>query len=72
MMLQKIGPPTKIPYRLLRAIDPGGPAVCFGAAFEGGSKLDVLPGRELACSAVGKIVNDFGCGLGHETIELAK
>jgi hypothetical protein len=44
----------------------------FWSGVRGRVQLDVLPGRELAGSAVGKIVNDFGCGLGHETIELAK
>jgi hypothetical protein len=46
--------------------------VCSGAASEGKFKLDVLLGRELVSSAVEKTVIAFGCGLGHETIDLAK
>jgi hypothetical protein len=46
--------------------------VCSGAAFEGEFKLDILLGRGLVSSAVGKTVIAVGCGPGHETIELAK
>jgi len=63
---------TACQYRLLKAISPGEPAVCSGEAFKGKSKLEVLLGRELVCSAAGKTVIDFGCGEGLEAIELAR
>jgi len=55
-------------YKLLRWISPGEPDVCTGKAFANRSKLDLL-GTPL--DVEGKTVIDFGCGEGHETVELA-
>jgi SAM-dependent methyltransferase len=60
-------------YQVLKVISPGGVAErCTGAAYDGKSKLEILLGRELLRTAIGKTVVDFGCGEGNESIELAK
>ena len=60
-------------YQVLKAISPGGVAErCTGAAHYGKSKLEILLGRELLRTVIGKTVVDFGCGAGNESIELAK
>lgn len=56
-------------YNCLCWISPKEPDVCTGAAFLGRSKLDLL-GSPL--NVAGKTVVDFGCGEGHECIELAR
>ena len=55
-------------YSLLRWISPQEPAVCTGEAFAGRSKLDLLGPLDVT----GKTVIDFGCGKGHQCIELAQ
>jgi len=56
-------------YNFLRRISPGEPNVLTGEAFAGRSKLDLLGS---ALSIAGKTVIDFGCGEGHECVELAR
>ncbi len=62
---------TTLQYKVLRAIRPADPTYLSGAAYAGKSKLQVLLGGMLE-DVRGKIVLDFGCGDGHETIELAQ
>jgi len=56
----------------LKAFFPQEPTVCSGETFKGKSKLEILLGKDLVGSAAGRTVIDFGCGEGHEAIELAK
>jgi SAM-dependent methyltransferase len=63
---------TDVQYRFLKTLSPGEPDVCSGEVFKGKSKLEMLLGRDLVCTAIGKTVIDFGCGEGHEAVELAK
>lgn len=60
---------AELQYKLLRWISPGEPNVCTGEAFAGRSKLELL-GTPLDLD--GKTVIDFGCGEGHECVELAR
>ena len=45
---------------------------CDGSAYRGRSKLEVLFGPDIWARITGKIVVDFGCGLGGEAIEMAR
>ena len=58
-------------YRLLRYIAPVAPRYMDGSAYAGKSKLATLLGEELLAQLKGKTVVDFGCGEGHEAIEMA-
>lgn len=69
MMHQITSVVDNLQYHLLRRISPGEPNVCTGEAFAGRSKLELL-GNPL--DVAGKTVIDFGCGEGHECVELAK
>ena len=68
-MLRTTGAVAHLEYNFLRLISPREPNVCTGAAFAGRSKLELL-GTPL--DVAGKTVIDFGCGEGHECVELAK
>ena len=61
-----------IQYWLLRTISPGAPNCCSGAIYDGKSKLAVLVGHDVFAKIAGKVVIDFGCGEGSETIEMAE
>ena len=61
---------TSIQYQILRKICPG-VRECFGASGEGKSKLAVLMGDEFFSRIAGKVVIDFGCGEGTESVEMA-
>jgi SAM-dependent methyltransferase len=63
---------TSIQYRVLKTICPGSPHWCNGSVYEGGSKLDILLGRDFLRNISGKIVTDFGCGEGLESVEIAR
>jgi SAM-dependent methyltransferase len=63
------GAVVDLQYNVLRFISPREPNVCSGEAFAGRSKLDLL-GNPL--DVAGKTVIDFGCGEGHECVELAQ
>jgi SAM-dependent methyltransferase len=43
-----------------------------GSAYSDGSKLDVLLGQDFWDDVEGKVVIDFGCGEGHQAIEMAR
>jgi SAM-dependent methyltransferase len=63
---------TALQYRMLRRIAPGEPAGVSGEAYRQRSKLAVLLGDELLREVAGQTVIDFGCGEGHEALELAE
>jgi len=63
---------TSIQYRILKIISPGGPAGCSGCAYEGKSKLEVLMGADFFTKIAGKVIIDFGCGEGTDTVEIAR
>ena len=62
--------------RLLQTLSPRGQSTWMpdgvGPAYRHKSKLEVLFGREVWDEIRGKIVVDFGCGEGHEVVELAE
>lgn len=60
-------------YHLLKRICPAGDSgYNDGSAYIGKSKLEVLLGPGIWDAVRGKTVIDFGCGAGHEAIELAQ
>lgn len=62
----------KVGYELLRRLAPGGGVSRLdGSAYRGKSKLRVLLGDDLLGRVVGKTVLDYGCGVGHEALEIA-
>ena len=62
----------RLGYALLRRIYPGGAqARCDGSAYAGGSKMEILFGPEIWDEIAGKVVIDFGCGVGNESVEMA-
>lgn len=63
---------TTLQYKVLKAISPGEPGTCSGAAYAGKSKLAILLGEEFLQKIQGKTVIDFGCGEGAEAIEIAQ
>lgn len=62
--------------RLLKALSPTGRSrVCpddVPSAYENKSKLEALFGARVGDEVRGKVVVDFGCGRGHEIVELAE
>lgn len=60
---------TNIQYRILKRISPGAPDCCN--VYEGKSKLAALMGDEFFTKIEGKVVIDFGCGVGAEAVEMA-
>ena len=60
-------------YHLLKRICPAGDSgYNDGSAYIGKSKLEVLLGSSIWDDVRGKTVIDFGCGAGHEAIEIAQ
>jgi SAM-dependent methyltransferase len=59
-------------YRILKRIAPAEPGHLSGRVYEGRSKLRMLLGEGIMEELRGRIVADFGCGDGHECIELAQ
>lgn len=45
---------------------------CSGAAYQDRSKLEVLFGPQIWTEIAGKVVLDFGCGVGDQAIEIAQ
>jgi SAM-dependent methyltransferase len=62
-----------VEYKLLKRLTAGKPTEgpCSGSAYANKSKLLTLLGPDLPQKIAGKTVVDFGCGEGHEAIELA-
>ena len=71
-MIVAMGLFTTFQYRVLKAICPGEPGGMDGSAYTGKSKLRALLGDQLLQDIQGETVVDFGCGDGHEAIELAQ
>ena len=63
---------NNLQYRILKRIAPQEPPYLTGAVYEGQSKIKMLLGEEILRDVCGKVVVDFGCGDGHEAIELAR
>ena len=60
-------------YRVLKRLAPGGGrSKLDGSAYASRSKLEVLLGPELWETIRGRSVIDFGCGLGGDSIEMAR
>lgn len=59
-------------YRILRRLSPGTTGNNDYNAYEGRSKLEVLFGPEIWNELAGKVVLDFGCEGGLESIDIAK
>jgi SAM-dependent methyltransferase len=62
---------TNLQYRILKRIAPTAPSHMSGAVYDGKSKLGVLMGADFFDRIRGKVVVDFGCGQGSESIEMA-
>ena len=62
---------TNIQTQILKRISPGGATGCDGSAYIGKSKLAVLMGDHFFAEIAGKVVVDFGCGDGADTVEMA-
>jgi len=62
---------TEIQYRILKKLSPGAPGCCSGNAYQGKSKIAVQLGNDIFTRIAGKIVIDFGCGEGADSIEMA-
>jgi SAM-dependent methyltransferase len=59
-------------YRLLKLIAPTEPRGLDGSAYSGKSKLRTLLGDDIFELTKAKIVIDFGCGTGQESVEIAE
>lgn len=59
-------------YRLLKIIAPTEPRALDGSAYCGRSKIRTLLGDDIFELTKDKIVIDFGCGTGQESVEVAE
>ena len=60
-------------YHLLKRINSGGRReACSGDVYANRSKLETLFGEEIWDELADKVVFDFGCGTGEETVEIAR
>jgi SAM-dependent methyltransferase len=62
---------TYVQYQFLRTFYPGGPGDGDGSYRSAESKLRLLLGAQLLSRIPGRTVIDFGCGRGHESVEMA-
>lgn len=63
----------KLGYHLLKRTSANGETGNMdGSAYAGKSKLDVLLGSNFRRDVKGKVVLDFGCGTGAESVEMAQ
>jgi SAM-dependent methyltransferase len=63
----------RLGYRLLKLVNPGGrTSYGDGSAYVGRSKLEALCGPGIWDEIRSKVVIDFGCGTGAQTIEMAQ
>jgi SAM-dependent methyltransferase len=63
---------SDLQYRILKRIAPQEPGYLSGAVYASKSKIKTLLGEQALAELRGKVVVDFGCGDGHEAIELAQ
>ena len=63
---------TGLQYRMLKRVAPVEPTHMSGEAYANKSKLTVLLGADLLDQLRDKVVIDFGCGDGHQAIEIAQ
>jgi SAM-dependent methyltransferase len=63
---------SEMQYRILRRIAPVDPDALSSAAYRDRSKLATLLGESVLRELAGRTVIDFGCGEGHEALELAR
>jgi SAM-dependent methyltransferase len=63
---------SDLQYRILKRISPHEPTCLSGAIYAGKSKIRTLLGEQVLEELHGKVVVDFGCGDGHEAIEMAQ
>lgn len=63
---------TGLQYQILKRIAPPNSAEKPESRHEGGSKYAHLLGETLFAETAGKVVIDFGCGLGIDAIEMAR
>jgi len=63
---------SNLQHRILKRVSPQEPRYLSGAIYAGKSKIKTLLGEGVLQELRGKIVVDFGCGDGHEAIELAQ
>jgi len=61
-----------VEFRVLRRLFPADPNRLSGEYYAGRSKLKVHLGEDIFERLRGKTVVDFGCGQGHQTIEIAQ
>lgn len=61
-----------IQYRVLKRIAPTEPSALNGGAYGNGNKLRILLGDEVFTLTKDKVVIDFGCGTGQESVQLAQ
>jgi SAM-dependent methyltransferase len=62
-----------IGYRLLRMISVDGETgYCDGSVYHNRSKMEILFGERIWDELAGKVVLDFGCGSGAQSIEMAQ
>jgi SAM-dependent methyltransferase len=63
----------EIGYQLLRRVNRvSASSYCDGSAYVGKSKIEVLLGSNIWDELAGKVVIDFGCGTGEDSIEIAQ
>lgn len=62
-----------IGYRLLRRLSRDGETgLCDGSVYNGRSKMEVLFGPGVWRELEGRVVVDFGCGTGEQSVEMAE
>jgi SAM-dependent methyltransferase len=63
---------TNIQYRILKKLSPGSPDSSSGHPLESRSKLALQMSDDFSSKITGKVVIDFGCGEGAESVEMAQ
>ncbi len=63
---------NELEYQILKRISPHGPHLMTGNLYTNKGKLEVLLGKRIYDQIGGKTVIDFGCGFGHEAVDLAQ
>ena len=68
----ELGPWDRLQYRLLRRLWPFVESKDTPPPPPGATRIRTIFGEEFVRQVAGKTVIDFGCGLGHESVELAQ